>query len=153
LRERPGDVALLAHRFVQDHAKVAGARLSSTALRQLEAHDWPGNVRELENAIERACLLSSGSEIRSEFLPEEIQTKRARPLPAPMPASDRTPEATFHRFDKQELDDAMAAQAHRVEKEFVVGLLAAHGGNVSKAAAESGIHRSHLQRMMARVKE
>jgi transcriptional regulator with GAF, ATPase, and Fis domain len=149
LRERVGDVALLAHRFVADHARVPGARLSGATLKMLEAHDWPGNVRELANAIERACLLSPEAEIRPEVLPDEIQARR----PQPRPSSSGEPGAvTFRRFDKQELEDVMAALTRRVEREFVDGLLSSHEGNVSKAAAESGIHRSHLQRMMARLK-
>src|SRR5208283_1424565 len=55
LRDRRGDIGLLASHFVVKHGKRAKRRvagLSREALACLEAHDWPGNVRELENAVE-----------------------------------------------------------------------------------------------------
>jgi len=59
LRERTGDVAALAQRFVQ--ARTACPRpLSAEAAARLAAHHWPGNVRELENVMQRALLLSEG---------------------------------------------------------------------------------------------
>jgi DNA-binding NtrC family response regulator len=60
LREREGDVALLARHFlarVQERYGLAAARLSPAALRALERYPWPGNVRELSNVVERAALL------------------------------------------------------------------------------------------------
>jgi two-component system response regulator FlrC len=66
LRERPGDVVALAEFFVKKYAAANGAPerpLSAEAKRRLAAHRWPGNVRELENAMHRAVLLASGSEI------------------------------------------------------------------------------------------
>ena len=66
LRERPGDVVALAEFFVKKYATANGApqrQLSAEAKRRLTLHRWPGNVRELENAMHRAVLLASGSEI------------------------------------------------------------------------------------------
>ncbi|NUP10464.1 MAG: sigma-54-dependent Fis family transcriptional regulator [Polyangiaceae bacterium] len=154
LRERRGDIALLATRFLAAHARTPGARLSASVMRRLDRYTWPGNVRELENVIERACLLAASDEIGVDALPEEL-TSGVEPSRAdgPPPSSGASaPAFGFDRFDKQELEDVMSALAHRVEKEFVEGLLALHGGNVSKAATQSGIHRSHLQRMMARIR-
>ena len=74
LRDRTGDVALLAEHFVAKHCKEIGRerRLSEAALDALRGYDWPGNVRELENAIERAVVLSRGPTIEVEDLPETI---------------------------------------------------------------------------------
>ncbi len=59
LRERAGDVAALAQRFIE--ARSARPRLlSAEAVARLTAHGWPGNVRELENVMQRALLLSEG---------------------------------------------------------------------------------------------
>ena len=59
LRERTGDVAALALRFIE--ARSARPRaLSADAVARLAAHSWPGNVRELENVMQRALLLSEG---------------------------------------------------------------------------------------------
>ncbi|MBI5502051.1 MAG: sigma-54-dependent Fis family transcriptional regulator [Deltaproteobacteria bacterium] len=61
LRERPGDIALLARHFVDAAARRMGKpapALADDALRRLEACDWPGNVRELENAMKAAVVLA-----------------------------------------------------------------------------------------------
>jgi DNA-binding NtrC family response regulator len=66
LRERPSDIVTLAEHFVKKYAAANGAPtrpLSTEAKRRLAVHRWPGNVRELENAMHRAVLLASGSEI------------------------------------------------------------------------------------------
>ncbi|MBX7249031.1 MAG: sigma-54 dependent transcriptional regulator [Caulobacteraceae bacterium] len=66
LRERPGDVAVMAAHFVKKYAAANGVPerpLSEEAQRRLRAHSWPGNVRELENAMHRAVLLATGPEI------------------------------------------------------------------------------------------
>ena len=63
LRDRLGDVPLLAHQFLADCARTMHRRipvLRDDALDALLAHDWPGNVRELRNVLERAVILSDG---------------------------------------------------------------------------------------------
>jgi DNA-binding NtrC family response regulator len=71
LRERPGDIAPLAEHFARKYAEVNGLPfrpLTSDALLRLNAYGWRGNVRELENAMHRAVLLASGSEIGVEAI-------------------------------------------------------------------------------------
>ena len=66
LRERPGDIAVLADHFVKKYAAANGVpprAIGVDARRALIAHRWPGNVRELENAMHRAVLLAAGTEI------------------------------------------------------------------------------------------
>jgi Nif-specific regulatory protein len=66
LRERDGDIPLLAHHFLRKHEEKTSARpkrISSDAMRILEGYPWPGNVRELENTIERAIVLSENHDI------------------------------------------------------------------------------------------
>ena len=66
LRERPGDIAVLADHFVRKYAAANGVpprAIGVEARRALVAHRWPGNVRELENAMHRAVLLATGAEI------------------------------------------------------------------------------------------
>ncbi len=76
LRERGDDILLLAHHFLQKHAKLAGrpaTHLSHEAAVLLQRYDWPGNVRELEHAVEHAVVLSEGEEILPRALPMEVQ--------------------------------------------------------------------------------
>ena len=66
LRERSGDVPLLANHFLtvynsEFHRDLKG--FSDKAMQRIRTYDWPGNVRELRNAIERAVLLASGEEL------------------------------------------------------------------------------------------
>jgi DNA-binding NtrC family response regulator len=71
LRERPGDVAVLADHFVKKYAAANGVPvrpLSFDARRALAIYSWPGNVRELENAMHRAVLLATGPEIDAEAI-------------------------------------------------------------------------------------
>jgi len=71
LRERPGDIVALADHFVKKYAVANGVperRISEEAKRRLVGHRWSGNVRELENAMHRAVLLASGSEIEQDAI-------------------------------------------------------------------------------------
>ncbi|MQL53926.1 response regulator [Desulfofundulus thermobenzoicus] len=75
LRDRAGDIPLLAEFFVQKYAarmNKGTLLLAPETLALLESHHWPGNVRELENTIERAVILASGPVIRPEHLPDEF---------------------------------------------------------------------------------
>ena len=79
LRERPGDIAVLADHFVKKYAAANGVpprAIGPEARRALVGHRWPGNVRELENAMHRAVLLTSGAEIDV----EAIRLPDGRPL-------------------------------------------------------------------------
>jgi transcriptional regulator with GAF, ATPase, and Fis domain/CHASE2 domain-containing sensor protein len=70
LRERSGDVPLLAERFLDGLSGETGrrVRLSEAAVRTLERHDWPGNVRELQSCLRRAVALSDREVLASEDL-------------------------------------------------------------------------------------
>lgn len=77
LRSRHGDIAKLAHYFLEKYSKAMNkARIcfSVEAMQALKAYDWPGNVRELENAIERAVVVSPGTTIEREHLPLQTLT-------------------------------------------------------------------------------
>jgi len=66
LRERPGDIGVLADHFIRKYAAANGVPerpMSAQARQAIAAHRWPGNVRELENAMHRAVLLATGPEI------------------------------------------------------------------------------------------
>jgi DNA-binding NtrC family response regulator len=75
---RREDIGLLAMHFIERIQKETGKRytLSDEALRVLSEFDWPGNVRELENAIERACAMSSGPVVHVGDLPGPLQEFR-----------------------------------------------------------------------------
>jgi DNA-binding NtrC family response regulator len=71
LRDRPGDIVILAHHFVAKFCREmnkSALRLSPEAIAQLQAYPWPGNVRELQNCIERAVILADDSSIEVRHL-------------------------------------------------------------------------------------
>ena len=80
LRERVEDIPLLVHYFVGRFAMKIGrkiTRVPKAAMQRLTAYAWPGNVRELENVIERAVILSNGSELE---VPGELLPAATPPL-------------------------------------------------------------------------
>jgi Nif-specific regulatory protein len=82
LRERGGDIIMLADHFVERYSKQFRKpikRISTPAIDSLLAYHWPGNVRELENCIERAVLLATGDTIDSVHLPPSLQMKVVTP--------------------------------------------------------------------------
>jgi DNA-binding NtrC family response regulator len=75
LRERSGDIALLANYFLRVHLLANGLeqkRLTPDALAALEEHSWPGNVRELENLVQRLVIMIPGPTIELQHLPQQL---------------------------------------------------------------------------------
>ena len=131
LRERKDDIPMLAHRFLDALAEREGERtLGEDVLAALCAYDWPGNVRELENALERAAVVASNPEISVADLPEGVRDTDARPLVADHPPSNPSMEV--------------------IERAYIQWVLAAEGGNKSKAAEVLGIDPSTLYRKFNR---
>jgi two-component system, NtrC family, response regulator GlrR len=132
LRERRGDVGLLATHFlaqVAERGDHAHKRFSPAALRALEAHDWPGNVRELFNVVQRAVALSAGVHI----LPEGLAMRDPFPLADISAESFRAARA-----------DAVAT----FERRYVEDLLRKHQGNVTRAARDAHKDRRAFGRLV-----
>jgi DNA-binding NtrC family response regulator len=129
LRERHGDVLLLARHFLEKHALLSGQpvkTLSAAAEQRLNAWHWPGNVRELENVLTRAHFLSE----RMVLQPEDLQ------LP-------EEPEATEGSFG------AMKARVvRRFERQYLEDLLCAHHGNITHAAKAARKNRRAFFELM-----
>ena len=121
LRERRGDIMLLADHFVEKYSKKnhkTVKRISSAAIDLLTSYHWPGNVRELENCIERAALLSTDGVIHAYHLPPSLQSAE----------STNTGLATT-------LQEAL----DNLEKELIKEALKSARGNRAKAARKLGI--------------
>ena len=86
LRDRPGDIPLLVHHFLDRYAEknnMSVKRVSPKAMQALANYHWPGNVRELENTMERALILSEDNiiEVHDLFIPEaESLSERPKTL-------------------------------------------------------------------------
>jgi transcriptional regulator with PAS, ATPase and Fis domain len=136
LRAHKDDIPLLSAALVEQlgarHKRAI--RLSDGAMQLLERYDWPGNVRELRNALERSLIIASGDEIRALDLPAEIQDG-ASPLPG-RPASGEN-----HYLNEKDFREAK----RQFEIAYLRRKLEEHHWNVSKTAAEVGLHRQSLQ--------
>ncbi len=110
LRERQGDLELLASHFLQRLNQKHGRqrRLSPKALAALRAHAWPGNVRELEHVLARAFLLADGEQIEALDLPAAAG-EAASPAPAPGPAA--WPAITLAEAEQRTIAAALEACA------------------------------------------
>jgi len=125
LRERGGDVAKLADRFLQQFAAEMGKEIrgmSPDVLRALDAYSFPGNVRELENMMERAVALAGGPTIGLGDLPADVSGVSA--LPSPLLGSAIPPAGLV-------LDDVLG----EIERRLLLEALDRSGG-VRKAAAK-----------------
>jgi DNA-binding NtrC family response regulator len=145
LRERAGDVTLLAHAFLDKYGRGRGLTLDEAALAALEAHAWPGNVRELENVIERACALAEGATVRPRDLPDYVVSRPpVAGTPAGPSADGRTPAT---RTDLP-LKEAKEHWMESLEGAYLRELLERHQGNISAAAKVAGIDRKTFHRLI-----
>jgi two-component system, NtrC family, response regulator AtoC len=116
LRKRKEDVPLLADHFCQmfcaENEKPM-MKITEAAMRKLVAMDWPGNVRQLQNVIERAVILSSGSEITDESfgLSEEMdQKEEISKLDTDMTLRDMERELILRKLTRTQGNRTVAAQ-------------------------------------------
>ena len=128
LRERPGDIPVLAKYFVERFCrdlKKKPLMLSPAALEQLQAYRWPGNVRELQNCIERAVILSDGDTI----FPRHLNLSFAAPL------EDENPVSPWAHVDLTgTLAEVTRRVSSEVEKVKIEDVLREAGGNKGRAA-------------------
>ncbi len=128
LRERQGDIALLAKHFIQIYSKKYKKEITSIspdALKKLNLYQWPGNVRELQHSIERAIIMCDSNILLPDdfFLSNTTQTK--------------TVEGGFDTYNLEE-----------IEKAIINKVLKQYQGNITQAATELGITRTSLYRRM-----
>jgi two-component system NtrC family response regulator len=126
LREREGDVILLAKAFLERYSdenrkKIKG--FTDQAIEAVEQYAWPGNVRELENRIKRAVIMAEGAKIT----PVDLEM-----------------EAPRTRYEGMGLKEAREI----MEKELLLKALSRNHGNLTKAATELGVSRPTLYDLM-----
>jgi Nif-specific regulatory protein len=130
LRERTGDISLLADYFVAKASRKCRMRpkpISPEAQACLLSYDWPGNVRELEHAMERALVMGAADQILPEDLPPEI-------------------------LDAAPAESVSSAQYQNVvkdqKKQLVLKAMQQSNGNYTEAAKVLGLHPNSLLRLI-----
>jgi two-component system response regulator FlrC len=137
LRERKGDIPLLAERFLRrpNSAGPRGASFSPATLAMMEKYSWPGNVRELENAVARALLVCPGKLIEPGHLFSELDWHQ--------PAEPLLPEAAGEREAKVEGEVSSPLQENKtlreMERNLILETLKKVEGNRTTAAKMLGI--------------
>jgi DNA-binding NtrC family response regulator len=145
LRERRGDVALLAEQFIEQHNKRARRhveKISPPALAALSAYEFPGNVRELRNALLYAYAIGTGPVLLPSDLPPEIRdAARARPNGGVHDTDD-----VNHRTGDGNSDGAPAHASPEAAR--ILRALHRTGGSRERAAHVLGWSRVTLWRRM-----
>jgi two-component system response regulator HydG len=151
LRERRGDISLLAMHFLARVEKETGVErtLSDDSLRLLADYDWPGNVRELENAIERACALSSGPVLHLGDMPTQLQDLRmqrvAEAAEEPLPTQDAVEQ---DGSQSTRAGDGAIVSIAELEKQAILGTIQQLHGDKLLAAKLLGIGKTTLYRKL-----
>jgi two-component system NtrC family response regulator len=129
LREREGDVRLLAQFFLKWFAKEThkpNLTFDPDAIRAMNKHDWPGNVRELENCVRRAVIMAEGKRVT---------------------AKDLELDSSGLGVNVVTLKDARET----IERQMVEKALKKHGGKIAPAAVELGLSRPTLYELMEKL--
>ena len=141
LRERIGDIALLAEHFLQEKAKEAGRQITGFSPETLEAlrrYAWPGNVRELENVVERAVVLSRATRIGIDDLPRNVIDNSTGHL---LPAYARAGAGIAWTADgARSLREAL----EEPERQIILAALEANDWNRQKTADQLQVNRTTL---------
>jgi two-component system response regulator GlrR len=145
LRQRREDVPLLAEHFAQFFAGRYNREeicFHPDALAAMQRHDWPGNVRELQSVIERAVLLASDRELRE----DDIGLPRPDPNVTGSAGDEAAPAhvPTGHEVFRE----AKERMVRQFERSYLVQVMAAVDGNVSRAARLAGMQRRDFQRLL-----
>jgi formate hydrogenlyase transcriptional activator len=150
LRERGGDIPRLVHFFTRKFARRMNkpiASIPSATLDTLSGYDWPGNIRELENFIERAVILTRGSELEAPLA--ELTRMKGRRVSSSIAdtrfrgAADGDggggrPMATLEDAEREHIRRALEASNWTI-------------GGPAGAAARLGMKRTTLQSRMAKL--
>jgi DNA-binding NtrC family response regulator len=137
LRQRKEDIPLLVDHFLKKYSQENERdyrRITPEALRPLVAYSWPGNVRELENVIERAVVLSSGVDIGSDLLPDQMVGRGTA-----FPVIEHRPDASL--FDI--LEDC--------ERRIITDMLEKCNWNQTEAAERFRVPLSTLNQKIKRL--
>jgi len=126
LRERKGDVSLLARTFFAKHKNLVNGNikgLSQNALRAIEMHDWPGNVRELEAVIKRAVIMAENSYIEDNDLGLENVSAQSTPMNLREVREKAEKEAIRHALSLSQENISQAAELLGISRPTLYDLL------------------------------
>ncbi|MFN7685761.1 MAG: sigma-54-dependent transcriptional regulator [Oligoflexia bacterium] len=128
LRDRTGDIAILAHHFLErQKGRATPSSISPEALQLLESYPWPGNIRELQNVIDYAMTMGEGATIETGDLPERIRAQTLKD-------SNKTQKGSGSIYE----------QVLLYEKRLLQEALEIPYSSMSALAERLGMDRTHL---------
>jgi formate hydrogenlyase transcriptional activator len=148
LRQRREDIPPLVHYFVRRFSLKIGrkiSRIQRETMERLVSYPWPGNVRELENVIERAVILSQGSELEvaPDVLPEVaavVQTQAAAPEEK---RPDSLPPHSIDQVERNHILDVLMRTNWRIEgTDGAAALLNLNPSTLRSRMKKLGVQRS-----------
>ena len=145
LRERLGDITLLATHFLRQFNKETGREIlgfTDAALAALRRYDWPGNIRERENAVERAVVLCRRPQIDVEDLPEPVQAHVSHAASARSMPADEVYERPM----------PLTVALEGPERRIIEAALKRNAWNRQATAAELDINRTTLYKKMRKYR-
>jgi DNA-binding NtrC family response regulator len=145
LRDRPGDITLLAGHFLRHFNQETGREIigfTDAAMAAMRRYTWPGNVRELENAVERAVVLCRRPQIDADDLPESLQPFASTLAAAVRPLDGLVPD--------QAMPLTLALEGP--ERLIIEAALKRNAWNRQATAAELDINRTTLYKKMRKYR-
>jgi len=142
LKDRPEDIPLLCHHFLNKYSVLNGKQIKGiapSAMQALTARQFPGNVRELENIIERGIIFCNGDTLTLSDLGLSGPNESLQPEVTP----DLNRGNTLMNFK-----DAKDENIRLFHEHYIRTLLWETQGNISKASEFAGIQRQYLHRLM-----
>jgi len=147
LRQRTEDITLLAEYFLQkiaNHKHRPPLKLSTEAMRVLEAYPWPGNVRELENTIQRAAVLTTADVLLPKDIPLGI------PLSEPQQATTITRSQALDALIAEASEESGVPFLGNIELELSLRAMDKCVQNEDRAAKLLGVSRAALRKTLSR---
>jgi DNA-binding NtrC family response regulator len=136
LRERPGDILLLTHHFLESLSVIyrhPNLSVTDGARKWLQKLPWPGNVRELKQLIERTVLITKGDFIEKEDFEQSYRMQKGEP-------------------DSGRLTELESMTLAEMERYMIEKTLVACNGNLSQAAVQLGMSRTSLYRRIEKYR-
>jgi two-component system, response regulator FlrC len=159
LRERPGDIPILAQFFTDKYADangVAKKKISAASLKKLSAYPWRGNIRELENTMHRAILMSLEDEVEPDAIHLQDNAFTSTTASSPSPSAS----GGMERSDRGEIpknpgavESLIGRTIADVERDMIIDTLGHCLGNRTHAANILGISIRTLRNKLAQYKD
>ena len=148
LRDRIEDLPLLVAHFLSQIENEHGleVQVGYETIKKLQKHSWPGNIRELKNFVDRAAILAQGNRLETKYLVE-----RQEMTPVESPKDSALSEAQKAINTQLPYKDAKSRLVEEFERAYWEALIKIHGGNISAAARQAGVHRKSAEYLIRKL--